>query len=84
MASQFASNSLLVLGAYGIIGFLYLVVIPLFLYFWMNIRWNFMNKFERLCLYGLVFLFFPWFDFICSFFKPKNSWARRDLAIDSH
>ncbi|KGG12816.1 NADH dehydrogenase subunit [Prochlorococcus sp. MIT 0601] len=36
-----------------------MVAIPLFLYFWMDTRWNFMNKFERLAIYSLVFLFFP-------------------------
>ena len=33
--------------------------VPLFLFFWMNNRWNVMGKFERLSIYGLVFLFFP-------------------------
>ena len=51
-------TSLLVLG-YGALGFIYLVVVPLTLYYWMNSRWQFMGKFERLGLYGLVFLFFP-------------------------
>ena len=37
----------------------YLLVIPLFLFYWMNNRWNIMGKFERLGIYGLVFLFFP-------------------------
>ena len=38
---------------------IYLLVIPLFLFYWMNNRWNVMGKFERLGIYGLVFLFFP-------------------------
>lgn len=59
MTSQFTGNPWLVLGAYGILGALYLLVIPLFLYFWMDSRWNFMGKIERLSIYGLVFLFFP-------------------------
>jgi len=59
MASPFISNSWLVLVGYGFLGLLYLIAIPLFLYFWMNIRWHIMGKFERLCIYGLVFLFFP-------------------------
>ena len=37
---------------------LYLLFIPLLLFYWMNNRWNFMGKFERLAVYGLVFLFF--------------------------
>ena len=43
------------IGAFSI----YLLVIPLFLFYWMNNRWNVMGKFERLGIYGLVFLFFP-------------------------
>ena len=38
---------------------IYLLLIPLFLFYWMNNRWNVMGKFERLGIYGLVFLFFP-------------------------
>ena len=55
-------ETLLVIGAYGALGAAYLVVIPLFLYFWMNRRWTVMGKLERLGIYGLVFLFFrtPW------------------------
>tara|TARA_Y100001968_G_C18907946_1_gene503880 strand:+ start:142 stop:393 length:252 start_codon:yes stop_codon:yes gene_type:complete len=56
---QFPNNSWLVLGVYGFLGFAYLVVVPLLLYFWMNNRWNVMGKFERLIVYGFVFLFFP-------------------------
>jgi NAD(P)H-quinone oxidoreductase subunit L len=53
------NNSLATLVAYvGIIS-IYLFVIPLILFYWMNNRWNVMGKFERLIVYGLVFLFFP-------------------------
>ena len=53
------NNSFATLVAYvGIISS-YLVVIPLILFYWMNNRWNVMGKFERLIVYGLVFLFFP-------------------------
>lgn len=52
-------ETLLVLAAYAVLGGLYLVVIPLALYFWMNQRWHQMGKLERLGIYGLVFLFFP-------------------------
>tara|TARA_B100000287_G_scaffold70488_1_gene61935 strand:- start:485 stop:700 length:216 start_codon:yes stop_codon:yes gene_type:complete len=38
---------------------MYLFFIPLFLFYWMNNRWNIMGKLERLGIYGLVFLFFP-------------------------
>ena len=53
------NNSFATLIAYlGVIS-VYLLVIPLILFYWMNNRWNFMGKFERLAVYGLVFLFFP-------------------------
>ena len=53
------NNSFATLIAYlGVIS-IYLFVIPLILFYWMNNRWNFMGKFERLAVYGLVFLFFP-------------------------
>ena len=53
------NNSFLTLIAYlGIIS-IYLLFIPLLLFYWMNNRWNRMGKFERLGVYGLVFLFFP-------------------------
>ena len=53
------NNSFATLFAFvGIIS-IYLLVIPLILFYWMNNRWNVMGKFERLIVYGLVFLFFP-------------------------
>ena len=53
------NNSFATLVAYvGIIS-IYLFVIPLILFYWMNNRWNVMGKFERFIVYGLVFLFFP-------------------------
>ena len=52
-------NSFTTLVAYVGVIFIYLFFIPLILYYWMNNRWNFMGKFERLIVYGLVFLFFP-------------------------
>ncbi|MGB7565076.1 MAG: NAD(P)H-quinone oxidoreductase subunit L [Prochlorococcaceae cyanobacterium] len=57
--SSISTDTLLVLGAYGAIGALYLVVVPLALYWWMNRRWTAMGKIERTAVYGLVFLFFP-------------------------
>ncbi len=53
------NNPFLTLGAYIVILTIYLVVIPLSLFYWMNNRWYVMGKFERLGIYGLVFLFFP-------------------------
>ena len=53
------NNSLATLVTYVAIISIYLVLIPLILFYWMNNRWNVMGKFERLGVYGLVFLFFP-------------------------
>ena len=53
------NSPILTIVAYAIILTLYLVIVPLSLFYWMNNRWNIMGKFERLGIYGLVFLFFP-------------------------
>ena len=53
------NSPILVFAAYAVILTLYLVIVPLSLFYWMNNRWNIMGKFERLGIYGLVFLFFP-------------------------
>ena len=53
------NNSLVTLVVYIAIISIYLLVIPLILFYWMNNRWNVLGKFERLGVYGLVFLFFP-------------------------
>jgi NAD(P)H-quinone oxidoreductase subunit L len=54
-----SSETLLVLGLYGVLAGAYLVVVPLALYWWMVKRWTLMGKLERTAIYGLVFLFFP-------------------------
>tara|TARA_Y100001934_G_scaffold240538_1_gene294934 strand:+ start:128 stop:361 length:234 start_codon:yes stop_codon:yes gene_type:complete len=56
---NFLNSPILTIAAYAIILTLYLVIVPLSLFYWMNNRWNIMGKFERLGIYGLVFLFFP-------------------------
>ena len=53
------NNPFLTIGAYIGILTIYLAIVPLSLFYWMNNRWNVMGKFERLGIYGLVFLFFP-------------------------
>ena len=53
------NSPILTIAASAIILTLYLVIVPLSLFYWMNNRWNIMGKFERLGIYGLVFLFFP-------------------------
>ena len=56
---KFLNSPILTIAAYAGILTFYLVIIPLSLFYWMNNRWNIMGKFERLGIYGLVFLFFP-------------------------
>ena len=58
MESFFNSSFATLITYVGVIS-VYLLIIPLFLFYWMNNRWNIMGKFERLVIYGLVFLFFP-------------------------
>ncbi len=57
--SLLSVDNLLVLLAYAVLGFAYLVLVPLGLYFWMNKRWYVMGKLARTGVYGRVFLFFP-------------------------
>ena len=59
LVNGITSAGLIVGGLYVSLGFLYLILIPLFHFYWMNNRWNIMGKYERLIIYGLVFLFFP-------------------------
>ena len=59
LENQISNNFFLVFGTYAGLGVIYLIVVPLFLFYWMNNRWHFMGKIERLIVYGLVFLFFP-------------------------
>ena len=56
---SFLNNSFATLVAYFMVFSIYLLVVPLILFYWMNNRWNVMGKLERLGVYGLVFLFFP-------------------------
>ena len=57
--NSMSQETLLVLAAYVVLAGTYLVAVPLALYAWMVKRWTVMGKFERLGVYGLVFLFFP-------------------------
>jgi len=72
---SFFNNSFATLIAYILIISTYLLVIPLLLFYWMNNRWNIMGKFERLVIYGLVFLFFPGLILFSPFLnlRPKGS-----------
>ena len=59
LPGSLSQDKLLVLGAYATLAGLYLLVVPLALFLWMNKRWHQMGKIERLVVYGMVFLFFP-------------------------
>jgi len=59
LENHISNNLFFIFGAYTFLGIAYLIIVPLFLFYWMNNRWHFMGKFERLGIYGLVFLFFP-------------------------
>tara|TARA_B100000700_G_scaffold283846_1_gene336626 strand:- start:2912 stop:3154 length:243 start_codon:yes stop_codon:yes gene_type:complete len=52
-------SPLVTFSAFAVLGIFYLLIAPLFIFYWMNNRWNVMGKLERLFIYGLVFLFFP-------------------------
>jgi len=56
---SFFNSSFATLIAYFAVISIYLLIVPLLLFYWMNNRWNVMGKVERLGIYGLVFLFFP-------------------------
>ncbi len=71
MVSDLLDNNFIVIGTYLVLGALYLVLIPLFLYFWMNTRWQFMGKYERLLIYSCVFLFFPGFMLFAPFLNLR-------------
>ena len=76
MDNLFNSSTLTIL-SYIIILTFYLVVVPLFLFYWMNNRWNVMGKFERLGIYGLVFLFFPGLILFAPFLNLRLSGQER-------
>ena len=59
LASSIPQDILLAVLAYALLGGLYLLMVPLALFFWVNSRWHRMGKGERLLVYGLVFLFVP-------------------------
>lgn len=56
----------------------FLVVVPAFIYFYLNTRWYVASSFERGFMYFLVFLFFPGLLLLAPFlnFRPR----RRTIA----
>jgi NAD(P)H-quinone oxidoreductase subunit L len=59
LAQSFSSETILAALLYLGLGTLYLLVIPLLLYFYMSKRWYVVSSLERLFMYFLVFMFFP-------------------------
>jgi len=59
LLSQLPAGALPVVLAYVTLAGIYLLVVPLGLMLWLNRRWHRMGRFERVGVYGLVFLFFP-------------------------
>ena len=54
-----AVSPIITLSAYAVLGGAYLLVVPLFLFYWMNNRWNVMGKFERLFTVSYTHLTLP-------------------------
>ena len=59
LAQTFSSETILAALLYLGLGTLYLLIIPLILYFYMSKRWYVVSSVERLFMYFLVFMFFP-------------------------
>lgn len=57
--SKITEETLLVASLYLGLSVLYLLIIPLLLYFYLNSRWYVASSIERTFMYFLVFLFFP-------------------------
>jgi len=76
------NNPLLTIFAYAVILSVYLVVVPLSLFYWMNNRWNVMGKYERLGIYGLVFLFFPGLILFSPFLNLRLNGDQKGQIID--
>ena len=59
MLSILEDKALLVPSLYLALSVLYLLILPAFLYFYLNTRWYVASSFERLFMYFLVFFLFP-------------------------
>ena len=77
MENIFNSSFATLVAYFGLIT-VYLLIIPLLLFYWMNNRWNVMSKFERLGIYGLVFLFFPGLILFSPFLNLRLKGSSKD------
>jgi NAD(P)H-quinone oxidoreductase subunit L len=68
------TSTLLGLATYAILGALYLVIVPLALMFYVQLRFYKAGSIERLGLYSLVLVFFPGMLLVSPFlnFRPKR------------
>ncbi len=68
------TSTLLGIATYAIVAGLYLLVIPGALLYYVKARFNDTGSIERLCLYGLVLVFFPGMLLLSPFlnFRPKR------------
>ncbi|NBO32259.1 MAG: NAD(P)H-quinone oxidoreductase [Cyanobacteria bacterium WB6_1B_304] len=69
MAIPIPLSLLIYLGLAGV----YLLVVPIILFFYLQSRWNKVSSFERGFMYFLVFMFFPGMLLFSPFlnFRPK-------------
>ncbi|XGB39942.1 MAG: NAD(P)H-quinone oxidoreductase subunit L [Cyanobacteria bacterium LVE1205-1] len=69
MAIPIPLSLLIYLGLAGV----YLLVVPIILFFYLQSRWNNLSSFERGFMYFLVFMFFPGMLLFSPFlnFRPK-------------
>ncbi|MBU6187066.1 MAG: NAD(P)H-quinone oxidoreductase subunit L [Synechococcales bacterium] len=69
MAIPIPLSLLIYLGLAGV----YLLVVPIILFFYLQSRWNNVSSFERGFMYFLVFMFFPGMLLFSPFlnFRPK-------------
>lgn len=66
-------ETLVTLGLYGGLGFVYLLLVPIAILFYLKARWNDVGSVERFVLYGLMFVFFPGVLLLSPFlnFRPQ-------------
>lgn len=74
ITSLVSEDTLLIAILYLSLSFLYLLVIPGFIYFYLNRRWYVASSFERAFMYFLMFFFFPGMLLLSPFlnFRPKR------------
>ncbi len=74
IANLLTNDTLLVALLYLTLSFVYLLIIPGMVYFYLNSRWYVASSFERGFMYFLMFFFFPGMLLLSPFlnFRPKR------------